>query len=58
MAALKTLVEVRGKADGAGKPLRFVYFSGVAAERDQSKTPRLMPEYALMRVRPPLLFPP
>lgn len=39
-------------ARGAGKmsPFRFVYTSGIAAERDQTKTPSFKPEYLLMRV--------
>lgn len=32
-------------------PFRFLYASGVAAERDQTKTPTFMPQYSLMRVR-------
>ncbi|KAH8678206.1 hypothetical protein BX600DRAFT_451685 [Xylariales sp. PMI_506] len=32
-----------------GKPFRFLYVSGVAAERDQTKKPMLMGEYSLMR---------
>ncbi|KAF8309426.1 hypothetical protein DL93DRAFT_1763656 [Clavulina sp. PMI_390] len=31
------------------KPFRFLYMSGMAAERDQTKTPALEPEYALLR---------
>ncbi|KAI1842887.1 hypothetical protein JX266_010905 [Neoarthrinium moseri] len=34
---------------GPAKPFRFLYMSGVAAERDQSKTPTFMPEYTKMR---------
>ncbi|KAF7374665.1 Succinate-semialdehyde dehydrogenase [Mycena sanguinolenta] len=34
---------------GVGRPFRFIYMSGIAAERDQSKTPPFMPEYCLMR---------
>jgi hypothetical protein len=34
-----------------GRPFRFLYMSGTAAERDQSKTPAFKPEYSLMRVR-------
>ncbi|OAA59539.1 NAD(P)-binding domain protein [Niveomyces insectorum RCEF 264] len=36
-------------AAGSQKPLRFVYMSGIAAERDQTKTPQFKPEYSLMR---------
>ncbi|SPN99734.1 uncharacterized protein DNG_02585 [Cephalotrichum gorgonifer] len=31
------------------KPLRYIYVSGSLAERDQTVTPRFMPEYCLMR---------
>ncbi|KAI1750222.1 NAD(P)-binding protein [Xylaria castorea] len=34
---------------GTATPFRFLYMSGAAAERDQSKTPKFMPEYSLMR---------
>ncbi|KAI1210782.1 NAD(P)-binding protein [Annulohypoxylon truncatum] len=34
---------------GVSKPFRFLYMSGVAAERDQTKTPRFQPQYSLMR---------
>lgn len=33
-----------------GKPFKFLYMSGLQAERDQSKRPMLMTEYVLMRV--------
>lgn len=36
-------------SDGNEKPFRFIYMSGVAAERDQSKKPWFKPEYTLMR---------
>jgi hypothetical protein len=32
-------------------PFRFLYMSGVAAERDPTKTPKFMPQYCSMRVR-------
>jgi len=35
---------------GPAKPFRFLYMSGSHAERDQTKRPFLMTEYALMRV--------
>lgn len=35
---------------GSRKPFRFLYMSGIAAERDQTKTPKFKPEYSLMRV--------
>ena len=31
-------------------PFRFLYMSGAATERDQTKTPGWMPDYCLMRV--------
>jgi hypothetical protein len=45
---LKAMVEAR--ETNATKPFRFLYMSGVAAERDQNKVPRLMAQYSLMRV--------
>lgn len=45
----------------ASKPFRFLYTSGVAAERDQTKKPWLLGDYSLMRVSvhhsPIILFP-
>jgi hypothetical protein len=41
------MVEARGNAE---TPFRFIYMSGAAAERDQSKKPSFMPQYSLMRV--------
>jgi hypothetical protein len=46
LTAIKTMADVRTASD----TLRFIYYSGVYAERDQSKTPRAMPEMLLMRV--------
>ncbi|KAI1188392.1 NAD(P)-binding protein [Nemania serpens] len=34
---------------GPAMPFRFLYTSGVAAERDPTKTPTFMPQYSLMR---------
>ncbi|KAH6656867.1 hypothetical protein BKA67DRAFT_532110 [Truncatella angustata] len=34
---------------GPNKPFRFLYVSGVTAERDQTKKPGWLPEYTLMR---------
>ncbi|RYP16372.1 hypothetical protein DL765_005152 [Monosporascus sp. GIB2] len=34
---------------GPAKPFRFLYMSGSAAERDQTKKPRFMPQYLLLR---------
>ncbi|KAF7563554.1 hypothetical protein G7046_g565 [Stylonectria norvegica] len=36
-------------ASGTSRPFRFIYMSGIGAERDQTKTPDWMPEYSLMR---------
>lgn len=43
------MTEGRSKDD---PPFRFMYMSGAAAERDQTKKPSLMPEYGLLRVSP------
>lgn len=44
------MTEFRSK-DGEEIPaFRFMYMSGIAAERDQTKKPDWMPEYSLMRV--------
>jgi hypothetical protein len=48
LIGLKAMVEVRDST--ATKPFRFLYMSGVAAERDQTKVPRFMAQYSLMRV--------
>jgi hypothetical protein len=45
LIGMKTIYEA-----GPGKPFRFLYVSGMAAERDQTKKPRLMAEYSLLRV--------
>ena len=42
-------IEVMCQA-GPAKPFRFLYMSGAGAERDQSKKPKVMPEYSLLRV--------
>ncbi|KAK7740891.1 hypothetical protein SLS62_010949, partial [Diatrype stigma] len=34
---------------GPAKPFRFLYMSGAGAERDQSKRPKVMAEYSLLR---------
>ncbi|KAJ7221287.1 hypothetical protein GGX14DRAFT_514329 [Mycena pura] len=45
-----TLVGLSALHDaGLARPFRFIYMSGIAAERNQSKTPAVMPEYSLMR---------
>ena len=49
----------KAHSEGGGTPpFRFLYMSGVAAERDQSKKPYWMQQYSLMRVStsPPPLF--
>ncbi|KAF2672257.1 hypothetical protein BT63DRAFT_422752 [Microthyrium microscopicum] len=43
---MKAMIEARGNST---TPFRFLYMSGVAAERDQTKTPTHMPQYSLMR---------
>jgi hypothetical protein len=48
LAGLRAMYAVRGTAKTS--PFRFMYMSGVAAERDQSKSPRFKAEYSLMRV--------
>lgn len=46
-----TLVGLRAIHEtGTAKPFRFIYMSGIAAERDQTKTPAFKPQYSLMRV--------
>ena len=35
---------------GVNRPFRFIYISGIAAERDQAKKPAFLPEYLSMRV--------
>jgi hypothetical protein len=46
-----TLVGLQTMYDAKpAKPFRFIYLSGVAAERDQTKTPSFKPEYSKMRV--------
>jgi hypothetical protein len=48
MAGLQAICEARGSAKSS--PLRFLYMSGMAAERDQTKPPKFMPKYCLLRV--------
>lgn len=50
LAGLQALVEGRGNTS---KTFRFLYMSGIGAERDQNKTPKWAPEYSHMRVRTP-----
>ena len=42
------MLEARGTA-AASTPFRFMYMSGTAAERDQTKTPSFMAQYSKMR---------
>ena len=56
LVGLRAIFEARGL--NKTTPLRFLYMSGVAAERDQSKTPWFKPRYSLMRVRAIFLAPP
>ncbi|RYO85250.1 hypothetical protein DL766_000106 [Monosporascus sp. MC13-8B] len=44
LAGLAALCEA-----GPAQPFRFLYASGSAAERDQTKKPRFMPQYSLLR---------
>jgi hypothetical protein len=46
-----TIYGLRNMATVANTPFRFIYTSGVASERDQSKSLSLMADYRLMRVR-------
>lgn len=41
------MLEARGSR--ASTPFRFIYMSGAATERDQTKNPSFMPQYTLMR---------
>ncbi|KIW66093.1 hypothetical protein PV04_08297 [Phialophora macrospora] len=47
MTGLQAIFEARGSA--RPNPLQFLYMSGMAAERDQTKTPKFMPKYSLLR---------
>ncbi|KAJ1555782.1 hypothetical protein HK405_013187 [Cladochytrium tenue] len=46
---ISKLAASRDASDKHRRPVRFVYISGVSAERDQSKKPWVMPEMLLMR---------
>ena len=50
LAGLRAMHAARGTATSKTTPFRFMYMSGIAAERDQTKSPRFKPEYSLMRV--------
>jgi nucleoside-diphosphate-sugar epimerase len=45
----QVLIDTRGEQH-APTPLRFIYMSGAAAERDQTKSPLIMKDMVLMRV--------
>lgn len=47
LAGLSAMFEAQGESGAA--PFRFLYMGGAASERDQSKTPRMMPQYCLLR---------
>ncbi|MCJ1281759.1 hypothetical protein MMC26_001082 [Xylographa opegraphella] len=51
LAGLQAMLEAHNEAGDQKslQPFRFLYMSGTAAERDQSKTPSFMPQYSLMR---------
>ena len=49
LAGFKAMTQARRDAAAKGS-FRFMYMSGAATERDQSKKPGWMPEYSLMRV--------
>ncbi|KAL8737660.1 MAG: hypothetical protein Q9190_008090 [Brigantiaea leucoxantha] len=47
VAGLEAMVSARSSSQQ--QPFRFLYMSGSATERDQSKRPKIMAEYCLMR---------
>ena len=47
LTGAKAMTEARGSI--TSPPFRFIYMSGVSAERDQTKTPGYMAQYSLMR---------
>jgi len=51
LTGLQAMLEAHteGGNQNTHPPLRFMYISGTAAERDQNKTPSFMPQYTLMR---------
>ncbi|OAP56501.1 hypothetical protein AYL99_09680 [Fonsecaea erecta] len=48
LVGLEAICEARSSASRS-TPFRFLYMSGMAAERDQTKPPMFMPKYCLMR---------
>ncbi|KAL6715874.1 hypothetical protein ACLMJK_006835 [Lecanora helva] len=50
IAGLQAIFKAQGEGSRSNSsPFRFLYMSGAASERDQSKTPPMMAEYCLMR---------
>ncbi|KAF6228626.1 hypothetical protein HO173_011797 [Letharia columbiana] len=50
LVGLRAIFKAHSEGGSRGAPpLRFLYMSGTATERDQNKTPSWMPEYCLMR---------
>lgn len=47
---IEAMIESRSKNNAEQTPFRFMYVSGIKAERDQTKTPEFLPEYLLLRV--------
>ena len=51
LAGLEAMINARVESNHKNiSPLRFMYMSGAAAERDQTKPPRFMAQYRLIRV--------
>ncbi|KAL2039747.1 hypothetical protein N7G274_007606 [Stereocaulon virgatum] len=49
LAGLQAIFEAHGKSGSNAAPLRFMYMSGSAAQRDPKEVPRFMSKYLLMR---------
>ncbi|MCJ1399425.1 hypothetical protein MMC11_002627 [Xylographa trunciseda] len=50
LAGLQAMFKAHNDGESKGRsPFHFLYMSGAGAERDQSKTPRFMAQYDLMR---------
>ncbi|MCJ1392090.1 hypothetical protein MMC18_004957 [Xylographa bjoerkii] len=50
LAGLQAMFKAHNDGESkGGSSFRFLYMSGAGSERDQSKTPRFMPQYDLMR---------
>jgi hypothetical protein len=50
LTGLDTITQLPRSAEAGNRPLHFVYVSGTAAERDPTKKPWLLGDYAVMRV--------